>query len=88
MLKFVSEYLSVAVNNELAFDEVEQDTALRPFLILGFMARCRPTRLEGSVPCSFPQIVVPARPGQTVSVFLSVGRSKTVSIEGCETQSR
>ena len=48
MLKFVFEYLPVgsgsmthylpvAVNDELALDEVEHDTAPRPFLVLGFI---------------------------------------------------
>jgi hypothetical protein len=72
-LKVVFEYLAVAVNDELASDEVEHDASPRPFLVFGFT-------YDGSesvrrVPCSptFPEVVVAVRAGEKVAVFLSVG---------------
>jgi hypothetical protein len=72
-LEFVSEYLAVAVNDELASDEVEHDASPGPFLVLGFT-------YDGGesirrTPCSptFPEVVVAVRAGEKVAVFLSVG---------------
>jgi hypothetical protein len=71
-LKFVFEYLAVAVNDELASDEVEHGASPRPFLV-GFTyddgesvrrVFCSPT---------FPKVVVAVRAGEKVTVFLSVG---------------
>ena len=55
MLKFVFEYLAVAVNDELASDQVEHDASSRPFLVFGFTydgARVRP---EGALFSNLPR---------------------------------
>ena len=73
MLKFVFEYLAVAVNDELASNEVKHDTSPWPFLVLGFTYDGGESVWRASSSPTFPEIVVAVRAGEEVAVFLRVG---------------
>ena len=73
MLKFVFEYLLVAINDELTLDEVENYTAPRPLLVFSFMYDGGESIRRASGSPTFPEIIVAIWAGEEVSVQLSVG---------------
>jgi hypothetical protein len=81
MLKFVFEYLSVAVNDELASDEVEHDASPRPFLVFGFKHDGGESVRWASYSPTFPEFVVAVRAGEEVAIFLSSRQCATVCHE-------
>jgi hypothetical protein len=73
ILKFVFEYLPVAVNNEATLDEVEHDTSPRPLLILGLDYDIGQAVRGGANSPTFPEIVMAMGAREAFTILLSVG---------------
>jgi hypothetical protein len=73
VLKFVFEYLGIAVDNEPIFDEIEHYASTGPFLVFGFTYDGGESVRGASCPPTLPEVVVAVWAGEEVSVFLSVG---------------
>jgi hypothetical protein len=73
VLKFVFEYLPVAVNDEATLDEVEHRTSPRPLLILGAAYDVRQAVRGESDSPAFPEIIMAMGTCDAVTIFLSVG---------------
>jgi len=73
MLKFVFEYLAIAVDNELIADDVKHDPSSRPLLIFRVAQDVGDGACRALCSPAFPYFAMAARTRDEVSVFLGCG---------------